>query len=140
GDRRGGAAAGAGRTHLRAPGGRGRPAHPGAARGKTRKERGVKLAVLGLSLSSSWGNGHATTYRALLRAFARRGHEVLFLERDVPWYAGARRDLVDPDFCRLALYSDLAELKRVWRSEVARADAVVVGSYTPDGVDVGRWA
>jgi len=44
----------------------------------------VKLVVLGLSLSSSWGNGHATTYRALLRAFARRGHEVLFLERDVP--------------------------------------------------------
>jgi hypothetical protein len=50
------------------------------------------------SLSSSWGNGHATTYRALLRAFAARGHDVLFLERDVPWYA-AHRDLTDPDFC-----------------------------------------
>ncbi len=30
----------------------------------------LNVVVLGLSLSSSWGNGHATTYRALLRAFA----------------------------------------------------------------------
>jgi spore maturation protein CgeB len=98
----------------------------------------MKLVVLGLSLTSSWGNGHATTYRALLRAFAARGHEVLFLERDVPWYA-QNRDLPQPDFCRLALYGDLAELER-WRGEVAAADAVIVGSYVPDGVAVGRWA
>ena len=26
-----------------------------------------ELIFIGLSLSSSWGNGHATTYRALLR-------------------------------------------------------------------------
>ena len=57
----------------------------------------MKLVVLGLSLGSSWGNGHATTYRALLAAFAARGHEVLFLEREVPWYAGAHRDLAEPD-------------------------------------------
>lgn len=98
----------------------------------------MKLVVLGLSLSSSWGNGHATTYRALLRAFARRGHEVLFLERDVPWYA-AHRDLPCPEFCRLAFYENLAGLDD-WRNEVAAADAVIVGSYTPDGVAVGRWA
>ena len=104
-----------------------------------KRERGrrLKLVVLGLSLSSSWGNGHATTYRALLKAFAARGHEVLFLERDVPWYA-AHRDLADPDFCRLALYRDLGELDR-WRGEVAGADAVIVGSYVPDGVAVGAW-
>ncbi|MFT8244351.1 CgeB family protein [Roseomonas sp. BN140053] len=98
----------------------------------------LRLVVLGLSLSSSWGNGHATTFRALLRAFAARGHEVLFLERDVPWYA-AHRDLPDPGFCRLALYPDLGALER-WRGEVASADAVIVGSYVPDGVAVGRWA
>ena len=56
----------------------------------------MKLVVLGLSLSSSWGNGHATTFRALLKAFAARGHEVLFLERDVPWYRN-NRDIADPD-------------------------------------------
>jgi len=98
----------------------------------------VKLVVLGLSLSSSWGNGHATTFRALLRAFAERGHEVLFLERDVPWYA-TQRDLADPDWCRLAFYRGLDELEG-WAAEVAAADAVMVGSYVPDGVAVGRWA
>jgi spore maturation protein CgeB len=50
----------------------------------------LKIVVLGLSLSSSWGNGHATTYRALLRALAARGHDILFLERDVQWYADNR--------------------------------------------------
>ena len=55
----------------------------------------LDLVFLGLSLSSSWGNGHATTYRALLRGLAERGHRLLFLERDVPWYASAR-DLPRP--------------------------------------------
>lgn len=98
----------------------------------------MRLVVIGLTLSSSWGNGHATTYRALLKAFAERGHEVLFLERDVPWYA-QNRDLAEPGFCRLAFYSDLDGL-RAWAGEVASADAVIVGSYTPQGVAVGRWA
>ena len=97
----------------------------------------MKLVVLGLSLSSSWGNGHATTFRALLSAFAARGHDVLFLERNKPWYAG-NRDLAEPDFCRLAYYDELADLEG-WRAEVAGADAVMVGSYVPDGVEVGRW-
>jgi spore maturation protein CgeB len=97
----------------------------------------MKLVVLGLSLSSSWGNGHATTYRALLSAFAARGHQVLFLERDVPWYA-ANRDLPEPAFCDLAYYDGLAGLER-WRDEIAAADAVVVGSYVPEGIAVGHW-
>lgn len=97
----------------------------------------MKLVVLGLSLSSSWGNGHATTFRALLRAFAARGHDILFFERDVPWYA-EHRDLIDPDYCRLILYSDLDHLTR-WRDEIARADAVIIGSYVPEGIAVGSF-
>ena len=97
----------------------------------------MKLVVLGLSLSSSWGNGHATTWRALLQAFAARGHEVLFLERDVPWYA-SQRDLADPAYARLAFYTDLADLKR-WAGEIASADAVIVGSYVPEGVAAGAF-
>jgi len=85
----------------------------------------MKLVVLGLSLGSSWGNGHATTFRALLKAYAARGHEVVFLEREVPWYAGAHRDLVDPDWCRLDYYSDLDHLAE-WRGEIADADAVFI--------------
>ena len=96
----------------------------------------MRIVVLGLSLSSAWGNGHATTWRALLRAFAARGHDVLFLERDVPWYA-ARRDLPTPGFCRFALYPDLGALSD-WRREIAGADAVIVGSYVPEGVAAGR--
>lgn len=98
----------------------------------------MKLIVLGLSLGSSWGNGHATTFRALLRAFAARGHDVQFLEREVPWYGGAHRDLVDPDFCRLDYYRTLVDLDR-WRDTIAEADAVMVGSYVPDGIDVGAF-
>jgi spore maturation protein CgeB len=98
----------------------------------------MKLVVIGLALSSSWGNGHATTYRALLKAFAARGHDVLFLEREAPWYA-AHRDLARPEFCRLAFY-DSVEALDSWRDEIATADATIVGSYTPQGVEVGRWA
>ena len=96
----------------------------------------LRLVVLGLSLSSSWGNGHATTYRALLKAFARRGHAILFLEREVPWYA-EHRDLTAPDYCDLAFYRDLADLER-FRDRIAAADAVIVGSYVPEGAAVGR--
>ncbi|WP_414473075.1 glycosyltransferase [Microvirga sp. M2] len=98
---------------------------------------GLRIVVLGLSLSSSWGNGHATTFRALLKAFGARGHDVLFLERDVPWYA-AHRDMRDPGFCRLEFYTSLEDLER-YRKVIAAADAVIVGSYVPEGVAVGRW-
>lgn len=91
----------------------------------------LRVVVLGLSLSSSWGNGHATTYRALLRALSARGHDIVFLERDVPWYA-SERDLPDPDFCTLRFYNSSDE---VWES-VRDADVVVVGSFVPDGIAV----
>lgn len=97
----------------------------------------MRLVVLGLTLSSSWGNGHATTYRALLKAFAARGHSVLFLERDKPWYAD-NRDLGEADYCELAFYDSVGELER-WSREIARADAVIVGSYVPEGVAVGSF-
>ncbi len=95
----------------------------------------LDIVILGLSLTSSWGNGHATTYRALLRGLAREGHHVLFLERDVPWYA-PHRDLPDPDFCELQLYDDPAAMLDGHGARLARADAVIVGSYVPDGVQI----
>lgn len=97
----------------------------------------MKLVVLGLSLSSSWGNGHATTFRAILSAFAERGHDILFLEREREWYA-AHRDLAEPDYCQLAYYREPSDLED-WRDEIVGADAVMVGSYVPDGIEVGRW-
>jgi len=98
-------------------------------------DRPLRVVVLGLSLSSSWGNGHATTYRALLSGLAKLGHEILFLERDVPWYA-AHRDLAEPDFCRLAFYHTVEDLEDGHGEAIETADAVVVGSYVPDGIAV----
>ena len=97
----------------------------------------MHLVVLGLSLSSSWGNGHATTYRALLEAFAARGHRVTFLERDKPWYR-EHRDFASVPYCDLIFYDSLAELATTHRDLVAAVDVVAVGSYVPDGVAVGR--
>jgi spore maturation protein CgeB len=97
----------------------------------------LDIVVIGLSLSSSWGNGHATTYRALLKAMAARGHAITFLERDQPWYA-ENRDIADPDWCRLAFYSSLAGLQ-AWTKSIAAADAVIVGSYVPEGIAVGNY-
>lgn len=100
--------------------------------------RPLSIVILGLSVTSSWGNGHATTYRALMRALHRRGHRVLFLERDKPWYA-ANRDLPQPPFGTTRLYGGLSELDFRWRETVREADLVVVGSFVPEGVEVCRW-
>jgi spore maturation protein CgeB len=97
----------------------------------------LRIVVLGLSITSSWGNGHATNFRGLVHALAARGHDVLFLERDVPWYA-ANRDLPDPPWGRTALYGSLDELRDGWAEELADADLVVVGSYVPEGVAVAE--
>ena len=98
----------------------------------------LKIIILGLSITSSWGNGHATTFRGLVRELDKRGHEVLFLERDVPWYA-ENRDLPHPPYGRTELYTDLADLQARFGSDIRDADAVIVGSYVPEGVAVGAW-
>ena len=97
----------------------------------------LNIVILGLSITSSWGNGHATTYRALVKALSKRGHSVTFLERDVPWYR-QNRDLANPDYCRLSLYQSLPELAR--HADLVRdADLVIQGSYVPDGVAIADW-
>jgi spore maturation protein CgeB len=96
------------------------------------------IVVLGLALSSSWGNGHATTYRSLIKGLSERGHRVLFLERDLPWYAD-NRDLHDFPYCELAIYTDLEDLQSRFTAIVRSAPAVLVGSYVPDGQRVCEW-
>ena len=98
----------------------------------------LDIVILGLSITSSWGNGHATTFRALVRALSARGHNVCFLERDVPWYA-EHRDLPNPPYGLTQLYKSVAELKRRFAQKVMNADLCIVGSYVPDGVTIGDW-
>jgi spore maturation protein CgeB len=98
----------------------------------------LRIVFLGLSITSSWGNGHATNYRALVRAAAARGHDVVFLERDVPWYA-EHRDLAHPPYGSTVLYNSLEQLRDEHSETIREADLVVVGSYVPQGIEVGRW-
>jgi len=104
---------------------------------RDRRDR-LEIVILGLSITSSWGNGHATTYRGLVRELARRGHRVLFLEHDVPWYA-ENRDLPSPPYGATELYQGLADLDRRFRRRVREADAVLLGSYVQQGSEVGEW-
>jgi spore maturation protein CgeB len=99
----------------------------------------LSYVFLGLSITSSWGNGHATTYRALLRALCARGHRVLFLERDLPFYADSRDDPAPLPQGATALYGSLDELKDRFAGAVREADLVVVGSFVPEGASVGEW-
>ncbi|MFL5296901.1 MAG: glycosyltransferase [Phenylobacterium sp.] len=92
----------------------------------------MKLAVFGLTVSSSWGNGHATLWRGLIRALGRRGCEVVFFERDVAYYA-AHRDLTEIPGARVVLYPDWATVAAEAAREVSEADAALVTSYCPDG-------
>lgn len=93
----------------------------------------MKIVIFGLSITSSWGNGHATTFRALARALHARGHRVVFFEKDVEWYA-SNRDLPAPAFCDLKLYTQWADVLPTVRRELASADVAMVGSYFPDGI------
>ena len=91
----------------------------------------MKIVIFGLSITSSWGNGHATTYRALARALHSRGHGILFFEHDVEWYA-SNRDMPEPPFCRVHIYQNWADVMGAVQRELRDADVAVVGSYFPD--------
>lgn len=93
----------------------------------------MKIVVYGLTITSSWGNGHATTYRALLSALAARQHRIEFIEKDVEWYR-SNRDLPDPGFCSVHLYESWESSAATLLQISADADAIVIGSYFPDAV------
>ena len=97
----------------------------------------MKIVVFGLAITSSWGNGHATTYRALIRALHARGHRIDFFERDLEWYRD-NRDLPAPDFCRLHIYDEWQQVLPDARRELRDADLAIVGSYAPDALAATR--
>src|SRR3569623_155008 len=98
----------------------------------------LSIVVVGLSVTSSWGNGHATTYRALIEALARRGHRVTFLERDVSWYRD-HRDLTKPSSWTVELYQSLTDVPCRFGRLIREADLVIVGSYVPEGIAISEW-
>src|SRR3954471_7244086 len=92
----------------------------------------MRLVVFGLTVSSSWGNGHATLWRGLWRGLARRGHHIVFFERDVPYYA-EHRDVHELPGGELVLYRDWSDIRERAQRELRGADAAMVTSYCPDG-------
>lgn len=93
----------------------------------------MKLVIFGLTISSSWGNGHATLWRGLCKALGRRGHEIIFFERDVPYYA-AHRDFPELPGGQLILYSNWKEVLPLALQQLSDADVGMVTSYCPDGI------
>lgn len=92
----------------------------------------MRIVVFGLSISSSWGNGHATLLRGLFRALHEDGHQVHFFEKDVPYYA-SHRDSASFPFVDLQLYTDFTDVIPAARKLLNKADAALVTSYCPDG-------
>lgn len=97
------------------------------------RSRRMKLVIFGLTISSSWGNGHATIWRGLLKALVRRGHQAVFFERDLPYYA-RHRDFKGIDGVVLYLYDDVEKAVQTARAHLSGADVGMVTSYCPDGV------
>jgi len=92
----------------------------------------MKITIFGLTISSSWGNGHATPYRAIVRALDRMGHQVHFFEKDVPYYS-ARRDFDSCSYCRLTLYTDWPDVRDQALAVAGASDAVITASFLPEG-------
>ncbi|WP_201859659.1 CgeB family protein [Microvirga soli] len=93
----------------------------------------MKIVIFGLTISSSWGNGHATLWRGLIRALAKRGHTVVFFEKDAPYYA-ANRDLFEIPGGDLVLYQQWDDIRRRAETELGDADVAIATSYCPDGI------
>jgi spore maturation protein CgeB len=93
----------------------------------------MKITIFGLSITSSWGNGHATTFRALCQALHRRGHKIVFFEHNLEWYQN-NRDLPDPPYCDVRVFESWQEILPAVRTELRDTDVATVGSYFPDGI------
>src|SRR5438105_358670 len=94
----------------------------------------MKIVICGLSITSSWGNGHATTYRALARALHQRKHHIVFFEKEQEWYA-SNRDLPNPEFCDVRLFENWRTTIPAIGRELKDCDVALVGSYFPDGIE-----
>jgi spore maturation protein CgeB len=97
----------------------------------------MKIVIFGLTISSSWGNGHATLWRGLCKALIDLGHDVVFYERDVPYYA-AMRDLQEIVGGRLVFYANWDDIRLRASSDIADADVAMITSYCPDSMAAGQ--
>ncbi|TMJ61304.1 MAG: glycosyltransferase, partial [Alphaproteobacteria bacterium] len=93
----------------------------------------MKIVIFGLTISSSWGNGHATLWRGLCKALIQSGHHIVFYERNVAYYA-EMRDLNELPGGRLELYEDCQSVRRRASIDLSDADVAIITSYCPDSL------
>ena len=98
----------------------------------------MHIVVFGLTVSSSWGNGHATLWRALLKALAKRGHTVTFYEHDVSWYADTRDDWTPPLGIAIRIYGSFDDIRAEALRDLNSADLGMFTSYCPDGPEAAN--
>ena len=98
----------------------------------------MNIVIFGLSVSSSWGNGHAALWRGLIRALLADGHVVTFFEKDVPYYRDSRDLDALPEGGRLVLYPDWDTVLPAARRALDGADVGMVTSYCPDAIAAAR--
>jgi spore maturation protein CgeB len=88
----------------------------------------MKIAFFASSLVSAYWNGAATYYRGIVRALHERGHQVTFYEPDA-YDRQKHRDMADPPWARVVVYSAASEQEVLATVEQARrADLVVKAS------------
>src|SRR5438445_5071294 len=98
-----------------------------------RKDKKMKIVIFGLSITSAWGNGHATTFRALAKALHARGHRIVFFEKDAYWYAD-NRDLPEPELCDVRVFDDWRKALPSARQEIRDCDVAMGGADFADGI------
>lgn len=98
----------------------------------------MKIVILGFPNRSRRGKAIAASYRNLVRELEARGHDVLFLERGVTGN-GERRKTPKAKATQTRVYRSVSELKSRYALSVREANVVIVGSYAPEGADVGHW-
>lgn len=98
----------------------------------------MHFVIFGLTVSSSWGNGHATLWRGLLKAMSLRGHTATFYERDVPYYASTRDDWPAPTGITIRLFDSVENIHGEIAQNLACADVAMITSYCEDGPAASR--
>jgi len=96
------------------------------------------FVIFGLTVSSSWGNGHATLWRGLLKSMGRRGHTVVFYERDLPYYSDTRDGWQPSQKVTVRIFDSLENIRSEIVRELQEADVALLTSYCPDGPAIAR--
>jgi spore maturation protein CgeB len=84
-----------------------------------------RIAFFGSSLVSAYWNGAATYYRGIVRALHEQGYDVTFYEPDA-YDRQRHRDIPDPDWARVVVYSIDGEGEVYRALEAARHADIIV--------------